>query len=76
MEETFTKASGLWIDPLTKVSGRLKRSTPSTVGGTVRMLTKQVVDKVNDVYSFDPPLHSDDMVIDRYTGNTLPTLLS
>lgn len=64
----FTKASGLWIDPLTEFNGRLMKSTPATVGATVRMLTTQVVNKVNGVYSFNPPLCRADMFVEQYAG--------
>lgn len=69
--EATTKMSGLWIDPVTRISGHLKRSTPATVRQAVRMLTGKVISKVNDAYSFVPPLsplQRDDMVVDYYTG--------
>ena len=68
MGETITEVSGHFLDPLTTVSGGLTKSTSATVGGTVGMLTNLVIEKVNDIYSFDPPFHRDDMVINRYPG--------
>jgi hypothetical protein len=68
MAEAFTKISGLWIDPITNVSGRLNKSESAKVGATVRMLTNEVIDEVNNAYSFNPPLKRSDMLVDQYTG--------
>lgn len=76
MVETYTKISGLWIDPNTKFCGKQPRSVPATVGASVRMLEEQVMHKVNDAYSLVPPLQRDDMAVDQYTGTTLLPLLS
>jgi hypothetical protein len=66
--ETTTKISGLWIDPATEVIHHLKKSEPGTIGQTMETLTEEVITKVNDVYSFVPPLHRNDTVTDCYTG--------
>ena len=68
MSEPFTKAVGVWVDPVTKYGTRIKKSVPATVGGTVRDLTKQVIKRVNNAYSFDPPLEPKDMTVHPFTG--------
>ena len=73
MEETTdtalgTKIEAFCIDPLTKVSGAMKKEEQATVALTVRVLAKHVVNKVNLVYSLDPPLKVEDMVSDRDSG--------
>jgi hypothetical protein len=63
-----TKVLGIWIDPVTKVSGHIDQSTPAKVGQTVRFLTKRVIAQVNEEYSFDPPLKRNEMLVDCYAG--------
>jgi hypothetical protein len=67
--EPRTDVSGLWIDPVTSVVGGFKKSAPKTFAGTVRMLTSNVLEKVNREYSLQPPLVAADMIVDTLTSN-------
>ena len=64
--EPSTKVAGYWIDPLGKISGAVKKSQTATIGTTVGMLKKMVIEQVNKAYSLDPELVSSDMVVRRY----------
>ena len=65
---TTTKITGLWIDPVSKVTNRVKRSEPVSIRETVNQLTEDVLEKVNKTYSFEPPLDLDDTIVDRLSG--------
>ena len=65
---TTTKITGLWIDPVSKVTGQVKRSEPISIRNTVNQLTENVLEKVNNTYSFEPPLNLDDTIVDHLSG--------
>ena len=65
---TTTKITGLWIDPVSKVTGQVKRSDPISIRNTVNQLTEDVLEKVNNTYSFEPPLDLDVTIVDRLSG--------
>lgn len=67
----LTKASCYYIDPLTKIETSLKRKESYTVDKAVGLYAGQVIDKMNEVYSFDPTLQSKDMAVEIFAGNTL-----
>ena len=65
---TTTKITGLWIDPVSKVTNHVKRSEPVSIRETVNQLTEDVLEKVNKTYSFEPPFDLDDTIVDRLSG--------
>ena len=64
MSDSNTKTTGIWVDPLTVLSGSVPRGVSATVQQTVRHLTRDVVKNVNKVFSLD--LSPNEMAIDHY----------
>ena len=61
-----TRILGVWVDPMAKLRTKIPKSQPTRVGEVVGMLSDHVITQVNDMYSLDPPLDSDDMIVHRY----------
>ena len=63
---THTTITGIWVDPMAKYRKRVPKSQPVRVGRVVGTLQHHVTTQVNEMYSFDPPLGTDDMKVERY----------
>ena len=61
-----TSAVGIWVDPVTEHKGCFETTSPVMVKHAVRMLRRDVVNKVNNAYELERPYEPNDMVVTHY----------